>query len=111
MISIQGELHEAPVLSVKGQAFTTMKAKLTSCERLWSCRWGQGITQDYTRIYTRGKSMITNEHKRMCKNCHNSEVITANGDFRFVGCRLIHGKWIAELKCCPMGKWKEQEHE
>ena len=55
--------------------------------------------------------MITNEHKRMCKNCHNSEVITANGDFRFVGCGLIHGKWIAELKCCPMGKWKEQEHE
>lgn len=51
--------------------------------------------------------MISNEHKRCCKGCHNSYIIEASGGFKLVGCRLVCGKWIAKLKCCPNGKWKE----
>ena len=57
--------------------------------------------------------MITKEHAEACKQCECSHVITANAGFRFVGCMEMHGKWITELKECPLHKWdgEEQEHD
>lgn len=45
--------------------------------------------------------------------CEYARMISANGGWSFYGCthEPYHGKWIAEITKCPLGKTPEQERE
>lgn len=45
--------------------------------------------------------------------CKFARMITATGGWSFVGCihEPYHGKWIAEINECPLGKTPEKERE
>jgi hypothetical protein len=40
-----------------------------------------------------------------CKECMYSRIISAQHDFKFLGCEYgdYKGKWVAEIDVCPLG--------
>ena len=39
-----------------------------------------------------------------CASCKHSRIVTANGNFKFRGCycKPYKGKWVKEIKECPL---------
>ena len=49
---------------------------------------------------------MKHETKERCEGCKYARCITSNGNWQFTGCyHSPHvGKWVKEIKDCPMGK-------
>ena len=46
-----------------------------------------------------------------CKPCEYGRVVVATGQFMFLGCYCepYRGKWVAEIKNCPIGRKGEEK--
>lgn len=44
--------------------------------------------------------------KNVCMDCIHSSFVYSGRNFRFIGCfcEPYKGKWVAELRECPLGK-------
>lgn len=52
------------------------------------------------------------EKNQKCRMCENSLMVTAinDGNFSIKVCKLANGgRWVSELKKCPINKWLQEE--
>lgn len=52
-----------------------------------------------------------NQSRERCDGCRDCRIVYANSGWSFYGCyhNPYHGKWVAEIKNCPIGRAADKE--